>query len=61
MDQVAGQGDDSLSLRDNERLHIERVLRRAGGNVAEAAEILGMARRTLYDRIKALGLSMDGE
>jgi len=46
-----------LSLRDMERLHIERVLQRTSGNVTEAAQILGMARRTLYDRMKALGIS----
>jgi len=40
-----------------ERLHIERVLQRSGGSVTEAAAILGVARRTLYDRIKALGLA----
>jgi len=53
----AESGADSISLRENERLHIARVLRRTGGNVAEAALILGVARRTLYDRIKALGVS----
>jgi DNA-binding NtrC family response regulator len=40
-----------------ERLHIERVLQRTAGNVSEAAQILGMARRTLYDRMKTLGLA----
>jgi len=53
--------DDTLSLRDMERLHIERVLRRTDGNVGEAAAVLGVARRTLYDRLKALGLSTRGE
>jgi DNA-binding NtrC family response regulator len=53
------QNDDSLSLRENERLHIARVLRRTGGNVTEAAAILGIARRTLYDRIKSLDVAID--
>jgi DNA-binding NtrC family response regulator len=48
--------DALLSLRDMERQHIGRVLQRTGGNVTEAAQILGMARRTLYDRLKVLGL-----
>lgn len=48
--------DALLPLREMERLYIERVLRRTGGNVTEAAQILGMARRTLYDRMKALGI-----
>jgi DNA-binding NtrC family response regulator len=54
----AGPGlpDALLPLRDMERLYIERVLQRTGGNVSEAAQILGMARRTLYDRMKSLGI-----
>ncbi len=47
-----------LSLREVERLHIARVLERTGGNVTEAAAVLGVARRTLYDRIKALGIPL---
>jgi DNA-binding NtrC family response regulator len=52
-------GESLLSLREMERLHVERVLQKTGGNVTEAAQILGMARRTLYDRLKTLGLSRD--
>jgi len=50
-------GGELLSLREMERLHVERVLQRTQGNVSDAAQILGMARRTLYDRMKALGLA----
>ena len=57
---AAADTDETLSLRDMERLHIERALRRTGGNVGEAAVALGVARRTLYDRLKALGLSTRG-
>ncbi len=49
--------DSLLPLRDMERLHIERVLQRTRGNVTEAAQILGMVRRTLYDRMKTLGIT----
>ncbi len=45
------------TMKEMERLHIERVLQHTGGNVAEAAAVLGMARRTLYDRLKSLGLA----
>ena len=46
-----------LPLREMERLYVERVLQRTGGNVTEAAQILGMARRTLYDRLKTPGIA----
>lgn len=54
---VTPPGEDSLSLREMERRHIKRVLLRTGGSVTEAATILGIARRTLYDRLKTLGIS----
>jgi DNA-binding NtrC family response regulator len=54
-------GDALVTLRDMERLYIERVLQRTEGNVTEAAQILGMARRTLYDRMKNLGIGAGRE
>ncbi len=50
-----------LTMKEMERLHVERVLAKTEGNVTEAAAILGMARRTLYDRLKSLGLSASKE
>ena len=47
-----------LPLKEMERLHIGRVLDSTGGNVTEAALILGMARRTLYDRLKSHGIAV---
>lgn len=55
-----GAGDGMVSLREAERLHIARVLRRTSGDVGEAARVLGMARRTLYDRLRSLELNPDG-
>ncbi|MGH7703684.1 MAG: sigma-54-dependent transcriptional regulator [Gemmatimonadales bacterium] len=46
--------DDTLTLAELERRHIERVLREASGRVAEAAARLGIPRSTLYQKIKAL-------
>jgi DNA-binding NtrC family response regulator len=43
---------DSLSLEEVERQVIAATLRRTGGNVKEAAGILGIDRSTLYDRLK---------
>jgi DNA-binding NtrC family response regulator len=46
----------NLSLADVERRHIERVLAAEGGNVARAAQQLGIPRSSLYQKIKRLGL-----
>ena len=40
--------DSMLPLEEMNRRHAERVLQRAGGNRAKAAEILGISRTTLY-------------
>ena len=44
------------SLDQMEREHIIRVLRETGGNKKKAAEILGIERRTLYNKAKRLGI-----
>jgi HPt (histidine-containing phosphotransfer) domain-containing protein len=43
-----GAGGPLASLAEVERLHIRRVMQATGGNKSRAAEILGVARRTLY-------------
>ncbi|MBP7146782.1 MAG: sigma-54-dependent Fis family transcriptional regulator [Acidobacteria bacterium] len=43
---------DDLSLQEVERRLVAAVLRRTGGNVKEAAAILGIDRSTLYDKMK---------
>jgi DNA-binding NtrC family response regulator len=50
---VVATGD---SLDDMERQHIVRILRQTGGNKKKAAEILGIERRTLYNKAKRLGI-----
>ena len=40
-----------------ERAHLEEALARARGNVAEAADALGVSRSKLYDTMRRLGLS----
>jgi two-component system, NtrC family, response regulator AtoC len=44
------------SLDAMEREHIIRILRETGGNKKKAAEILGIERRTLYNKAKRLGI-----
>jgi DNA-binding NtrC family response regulator len=51
-------GDD-LTLEALERLHIEAVVRRCGGNRTRAAEILGIERKSLYRKARRLGIDLD--
>ncbi len=46
----------SLRMDELERWAIEKALEAAGGNRKQAAEILGIPRRTLYEKLKRLGL-----
>jgi DNA-binding NtrC family response regulator len=56
---VAGvQPAAGSSLDDMEKEHIVRVLRETGGNKKKAAEILGIERRTLYNKAKRLGIDL---
>jgi len=48
--------DLDLNLDNNARRLIRLALRRAGGNKTLAADLLGITRRTLYSRLKLLGL-----
>ena len=45
-------GNTSLTLTDQERKHIEDVLRAQGWRVVKAARILGLSRSSLYRKIK---------
>jgi DNA-binding NtrC family response regulator len=47
---------DDLNLDNNARRLILAALRRASGNKSRAARLLGITRRTLYSRLKLLGL-----
>ncbi len=55
---VTPRGPDAepLSLEDAERVFIEKVLARHGGDVRMAAEQLGMSRSALYRRLQQYGV-----
>ena len=48
----------TVSLEEVERRHIERTLRRHGGNRTRAAEELGISRATLINKIKTYALDV---
>lgn len=52
----AGAAQIPRALREVEREEIERVLRFASGNKTRAAEILGISRNTLYEKLRAYGI-----
>jgi len=59
LEEPAGGADDetlSLSLAELQKLHIQRVLAAHNGNVQRTAEVLGIARSTLYQRLREFGL-----
>jgi len=45
-----------LSLEQVEHYLIERALATQGGNVSEAARVLGLSRSALYRRLASLGI-----
>jgi transcriptional regulator with GAF, ATPase, and Fis domain len=54
---VQPDGDAIVSLQENERRHLERVLRHFNGRVEDAAKVLELSRSALYERLKKHGLS----
>ena len=55
-----GQVGEDLNLDNNARVLISTALQRSGGNKSLAAKMLGITRRTLYSRLKLLGMEEDG-
>lgn len=55
-DETTSTTDASPALDDMERKQIIRVLEQAKGNRKLAAELLGIGRTTLYNKMKAYGI-----
>ena len=53
---IAAGAATGNSLDQMEKDHIIKVLKETGGNKKKAAEILGIERRTLYNKAKRLGI-----
>jgi DNA-binding NtrC family response regulator len=51
---IAGEDETLLSLDELQRRHILRVLENVGGNKARAAEVLGIARATIYELLSKM-------
>jgi DNA-binding NtrC family response regulator len=51
-----GPALEDMTLEDAEKHLIQRALARAGGNVSEAAQLLGLSRSALYRRLQHHGL-----
>ncbi|OGP29953.1 MAG: hypothetical protein A2073_01980 [Deltaproteobacteria bacterium GWC2_42_11] len=54
-----GMEDGVKSIKDMEKEHIEKVLKVTGWNRTRTAEILGIGRRTLYEKINTYGIKED--
>ena len=60
----AGQAappSEALTLEEMERQHIERVLRRENGKVGRAAQVLGIARSSLYQKLQRYHIEVASE
>ena len=56
VEDIKAEGGLKEASKDFERQYIEAVLERAGGNQSRAAEILGIHRNALFNKMKSLGL-----
>lgn len=61
MERAQGEGMEGLqaraSLEEVEAAHIRRVVQAAGGNLSQAAEVLGIHRNTLRRKLRQYGMS----
>ena len=48
--------NDTATLKELEKERLQKVLKETGRNITKSAEILGVSRRTLYNKIEKYGL-----
>ncbi len=54
---AASLAESASSLKDLEAVHIKQLLQRYDGNRKQVADTLGISERTIYRKLKILGLS----
>jgi transcriptional regulator of acetoin/glycerol metabolism len=54
---VATDGSSQLTLREIQRVHIQKALDAEHGNVARTADRLGLTRSSLYNKLKTFGIN----
>ena len=45
-------------MEQQERLYVEQILLRAGGQVSTAHQLMGISRKSLYDKINKYGIEL---
>jgi len=45
-------------MEEQERLYVEQILRRVGGQVSAAHQVMGISRKSLYDKINKYGIAL---
>ncbi len=51
--------EDNNSIEEVEKKHIQKIIDKTGGNIAQASNILGITRLTLYKKIEKYKLKVD--
>lgn len=50
--------EESMDMESIEKEHLERIIKRCNGNISQSADILGIRRNTLYNKIKKYNIKI---
>lgn len=53
-----GYEESSLDMESIEKEHLEKIIKRCNGNISQSADILGIRRNTLYNKIKKYNIKI---